>query len=415
MTIERLKDGRYRIRYYDNGSKSGRRVQENLGKVSAKEAKRIHTGRLANAAARQGQSTGRITFDELSRLYMADQGAVMRGSGRERAEATLEIHLRPVFGHMLVSSIKSTHVRQYQRARLAQNAAPATVNREWNCLRAVLNFGEKEEIIDRNPVRRGAVPPLPTKGGRKDFFEPDEWRAFLAAFEDAAKWQKHLESIRNVAAIRLADDGQTYGVGSRKPDSETSDAYRERLREAVPFFRALLYTATRVGELVTLTWADVDLRRGFVTIHQHKTAKEKTLPIAASLRAVMEALPRGVGSAPVFVRSDGRPFEVRSLQRAFGVAMKLAGVRKPLSIHSVRHTVGSWLTIAGTPERHVAEILGHTQRSVTSGYSHLAQGSLGPILESLQRIEREGFTSGESGSGATLAPLADFSETQKGA
>ena len=93
--------------------------------------------------------------------------------------------------------------------------------------------------------------------------------------------------------------------------------------------------------------------------------------------------------------------------------MNLAGVRRPLSIHSVRHTVGSWLTIAGTPERHVAEMLGHAQRSVTSGYSHLAQGSLGPILETLERIEREGFTSGESGSGATLAPLSEFSESDK--
>jgi integrase len=398
MSIK-LKNGRYVLRYYANGTKGSKQLQETLPKgVSYQDAKNTHALRLATAAARHGQPiAGRITFKELSALYIADQGASMSGTGRERTEAMLKNHLLPVFGHVTVSTIKATHVRQYQRNRVANGAEPSTVNREWNTFRAILNFGEKEEIIDRNPVRRGAVKLLPTKGSRKDFFEPEEWRAFVAAFDDDARWKQHLAKIRNLGEIRVGEDGRAYGIGSRKPDSDISREYLQRLREAVPFFRALLFTGARVGELITLTWADVDLRRGVVTLHQHKTGKEKSLPIAPALREILKAIPQGVGRTTVFRRPNGHAFEIRQVQRAFFVTLKLAGITKPLSVHSIRHTVGSWLTIAGAPERHVAEILGHAQRSVTSGYSHLAQGSLAPVLATLERIEREGFAASESG------------------
>jgi len=85
------------------------------------------------------------------------------------------------------------------------------------------------------------------------------------------------------------------------------------------------------------------------------------------------------------------------IQRAFAVALKLSEGNPALSVHSIRHTVGSWLTIAGHPERHVAEILGHSLQSVTRRYAHLAKGSLRPVLDDLVRIESEGFRPEEKG------------------
>jgi site-specific recombinase XerD len=82
---------------------------------------------------------------------------------------------------------------------------------------------------------------------------------------------------------------------------------------------------------------------------------------------------------------------VQEIERAFAIALELAGIMKPLTPHSIRHTVGSWLTIAGVPEVHVAEVLGHKRRSVTSGYSHLTPTSLGPVMEKLVSIERDGL------------------------
>jgi integrase len=134
-----------------------------------------------------------------------------------------------------------------------------------------------------------------------------------------------------------------------------------------------------------------------VTIHQHKTRTAKSVPICAPLRALLQSLAPGVGNALVFRKADGSGFYPMEIQRAFAVALKLSGANPALSVHSIRHTVGSWLTIAGHPDRHVAEVLGHSLQSITRRYAHLGKGSLRPVLDDLVRIEVEGFRDHEKG------------------
>jgi len=256
MSLRKLADGRWRLRYHYNGSKTGKRAQETLpADLSAKEAKRIYLQRLAAASMRHGMSVRRVTFAELSAEYLADHGPVMAENSVERAEDTLELHILPVFGHMLVESIKAHHVARWQRERLSAGAKPATVNREWSVMKAVLNFGEAKELIERNPIRRGAVKLLRADNMRTAFFEPEEWRAFTTAFDDVQAWQRYLARLRGNAVPRLTLAGQETGVGSRRPNSDASTAYLQRLGATVPIFRALFYTGSRLGEILTLTWA----------------------------------------------------------------------------------------------------------------------------------------------------------------
>jgi integrase len=165
----------------------------------------------------------------------------------------------------------------------------------------------------------------------------------------------------------------------------------------VPIFRALLYTGSRLGEILSLTWGNVDLKRDLVKIHQHKTKNSKSLPISTAFRSLLLSLSPGVGNALVFRKADGSSFQTIETQRAFAVALLVANLSKDVSVHSIRHTVGSWLTIAGHPERHVAEILGHSLQTVTRRYSHLSGGSLRPVVEDIVRIERDGFREQETG------------------
>jgi integrase len=135
----------------------------------------------------------------------------------------------------------------------------------------------------------------------------------------------------------------------------------------------------------------LDLKRDLVTIYQHKTRNAKTLPISSAFRALLLALSPGVGNALVFRKVDGCAFSAMEIQRAFDVALRLANLRKDVSVHSIRHTVGSWLAIAGHTERYVAEVLGHSLQTVTRRYSHLSGGSLRPVVEDIVSIERHGF------------------------
>lgn len=394
--------GCWRFRYFENGSKSGTRKQVTLEKgTTYQEAKDKYAEAIneARKARRNPEERARtITFKELAAKYMDETtGANMADNSRARHEEILRLQLLPMFGHMTVTAIKTADVESWRAARL-KKAAPATVNREWNCLRAVLNFGDARELIDRNPIRRGAVKPFAT-AGRTDYFEPDEWRAFLAAFDDVEAWKTHLTQRREETVVRFTANGHPTGKGSRRPDSDATLAYLARLRAMVPIFRTMFYCGARIGEVLAMTWSAVDVRRGTIAVTQFKTRRKvgapKVLPICPPLRAILQSLPAGVGDALVFRKADGSPFTYMEVARAFERGVKLAGITADLTPHTVRHTVGSWLTIAGHSERHIAELLGHAQRTITSRYAHLRKSALVPVLSDRCRIEAEGFRENE--------------------
>jgi integrase len=342
-----------------------------------------------------GAAPAEITFAQLSKAYLD------AGSG-ERDEQIIRLHLLPYFGAMRAQHVKAADWRHYQKRRQAEHASPDTVNREWNTFRAILNFGEEEERIDRNPIGRRAVKPLPSRGPRQDFFEPDEWRAFLAAFDDYAAFTAHLVRERAAAPVRMIR-GTARGAGTRRPDSEASREVFARLQELRAFMRAMLYGVCRSGEMAALRWRDVDLRRSLVTIYQEKTKKPKTIPIADPWRAELEARPRGMPEALVYARAaTGKRLSLQEVRRAFSLSLDLAALAAPsiktkkLIPHSIRHTALSWLAIAGVSEVHRNEMAGHARRKIGDVYAHLTKGSLVPVAATLARIEAEGFRVEES-------------------
>ncbi|MBV9188011.1 MAG: tyrosine-type recombinase/integrase, partial [Acidobacteria bacterium] len=270
-----------------------------------------------------------------------------------------------------------------------------TINRELNTARAVFNFGEQEERIIRNPIARGSVQLLPSRGPRQGFFEPEEWRAFLAAFDDYEGFKAHLQRRREEMPSRFVGE-KDMGSGRRNPESEASREQFDRLQEAGAFIRAMLFSCARVMELARMRWRDVDFRRGLATLFQEKTQAEKVIPISAPWRVDLIARPRGLPDAYVYVRSTGKPFYEEEVRRAVMLAVSIAAIRKHLTPHSIRHTALSWLAIAGAPEAHRKDFAGHSRKSVADGYAHLTRGSLVPVVALLARIEAEGFREEES-------------------
>lgn len=345
--LRQLPDGRWRYRTYTAGTKEGPRVQVTLPRETTRtEAEALYRADVAKAAARRGRPMPRrLTFADAIREYLAVQ-KVRVSDGTYRNIEMMTGRFLATFGKRTVAGLRPSDVVSYQTARLAEGIKASTVNVEVGWLLAIVRKMVAFGWLDRDPLPRGAVESLPMPAPKTDFFRAEEWERFIEALEDG------------------------------RP-------------EAVPFFRALVLTAARVGELVSLTWAGVDLDGRRVTFEMSKKRGEaKTLPMSPDLADIFEALPRGVGRAPVFTKADGSPWTTSAVRAVFYVARDAARLRKGLSVHSIRHSAASWQAQAGIPLQKIKESLGHSNIRQTMRYAHLLTEHLTEAVEAIATVEK---------------------------
>jgi integrase len=171
-----------------------------------------------------------------------------------------------------------------------------------------------------------------------------------------------------------------------------------------------LETGCRRGELLSLTWADVNLKRREITIHAERTKTKagRVLPISARLVAVLEMAktdPAGNDFGPeAFVFGDAIGRKVGDIKRAWETAVLKAHGHMPkwtrdhalsaesreafraidLTFHDLRHEAGSRLLEAGWPLHNVAHMLGHANIAQTSTYLNATRVGL---QDSMRRLD----------------------------
>ena len=172
---------------------------------------------------------------------------------------------------------------------------------------------------------------------------------------------------------------------------------------------AALETGCRLGELLSLRWRDVDLKRTEITIHavNAKARKVRHIPIVSRLRAVLEMAtvdPAGHRFGPAaFVFGDAVGRRLKSPKKAWATAVLKSHGHTPtwvksdlspasreayaainLKFHDLRHEAGSRWLEAGVPLHHVKQLLGHASISTTDTYLNASRIHL---HESMARMD----------------------------
>jgi len=167
------------------------------------------------------------------------------------------------------------------------------------------------------------------------------------------------------------------------PDANTAAGRRDRALLEV------LYSAgTRAAETVGLDVTDLDMLRGVARV-RGKGRKER---LAALGRFAVDALraylddperPRAVPAAAhaVFLNPRGGRLTTRSLGRIVERHVLGAGLRRPATPHTLRHSFATHLLDRGADLRAVQDLLGHAHLVTTQIYTHVSIERLREVYE----------------------------------
>ena len=143
--------------------------------------------------------------------------------------------------------------------------------------------------------------------------------------------------------------------------------------------------SSRKVERWELDWRDVDFFRKVVVIRQGKTGYTKTIPLTPTVMDILKtkAKVRHLHSSLVFHSENRTKISNRNLERAFGNALKEAGINN-LHFHDLRHSFASRLAMAGKDLYLIQKLLGHREPRMVQRYAHHCIESLRSGIEVLE-------------------------------
>ena len=223
----------------------------------------------------------------------------------------------------------------------AYKRSGATVNRYLATLSHMFTMGVREwRLIDRNPIRD--ITKKKEARGRVRFLSNDERESLLKACANCA-W-KPLHTL-----VLLA-----------------------------------ISTGARRGELINLTWSNLDLKTARATVYETKNGETRVLPLVGrALEALRELKLQGSAKSEfVFPAPSNFPEPYTNFDSVWYDTLRAAHIEN-FRFHDLRHTCASYLASQGASLLEIADVLGHKTMSMVKRYSHLAQSHKVTAIEKM--------------------------------
>jgi integrase len=283
------------------------------------------------------EQRNRAAFSGFAKHWLDTDVAVNGKPSYHRSTAQIiRVHLVPFFGDRDLREIGPEDIAKYKASK-KKVLAPKTINNHIGVLSPMWAMAIEWRYAEVNPVTGTGMLEVPKE--EMAFWEPAQSAAFLEA------------------------------VAKQRPEWHA-------------FFLCALRTGMRLGELLALTWGDVDfvthqinVRRSYShgSLGTPKNGRSRTLPMSPDLSATLKAH-RHLKGDLVFSGPDGGYLDRNRVKHHFWGGIKAAGVTL-IRIHDLRHTFASQLVMKGVPLKGVQELLGHATMEMTMRYAHLAPGA----------------------------------------
>lgn len=246
--------------------------------------------------------------------------------------------VKQAFGHKTLQDISYLDVERFKREKLAvisrfkRPLAPATINHFLETLSRILSMACDAGLVKENPCSR--VKLLRTDNQRTRYLETEEEERLLAHL------QEHFPSLRRVVLFAL-------------------------------------HTGMRRGEIVRLSWADVDRVRGLINVRKTKNGKDRIVPINSIAASVLdEAATLNLDKPTVF------EIAAQTVSDYFRKSVKKLKLNN-LCFHDLRHSFATRLGDAGMDAFTIAELTGHSDLKMVKRYTHALDVNKRRAVESL--------------------------------
>jgi site-specific recombinase XerD len=139
-------------------------------------------------------------------------------------------------------------------------------------------------------------------------------------------------------------------------------------------FTSMYATGLRISEALNLIPTDIDSQRMVIRVRQGKGKKDRYVPLfptlLESLREYWRAYRPQTWLFPGML--PGKPLNCSSVERLCPGFRELAGIKKPVTPHTMRHCFATHMLEAGIDLRTIQLILGHRSLNTTAIYLHVA-------------------------------------------
>ena len=264
-------------------------------------------------------------------------------------------HLQPRFEHVPLDKIKSLDLETLKHDLFSAGLSPATVKHALSLFGRVYNKMVTWDYYD-GPLPAANLKMPKVDNGRVRYLTTDEADKLMTALKDRSPFWWRIAMLS-------------------------------------------LHTGMRIGEVLDLTWTDVDFHGNVIYVRRGKTGS-RMVQMNEVASAVLKDAPIHPDSDLVFPQRNGGPILTSTASHLFSFVVKELNLNpkgtptsQKVVFHTLRHTFASWLVMSGVPLYTVSNLLGHASLAMTYRYAHLAPDTQKEAVNLLATLTR-GKTAG---------------------
>lgn len=358
----------------------------------------------------------KMTFAEYVEIWKTYGLAKKTECQREKIEYAIDTFFIPSLGHLKLSKIKATHIDKIIEARVKSGKAPSTVRHTFEAISQCMQYAFKKGYIKENPCLRCDDLPPENKDNQLHYFTVEQAKTFLNALT--------LDySVEKNPVERKMKSGKSCKISGYTANYKIPFQWRV-------YFNISIYGGFRRGEIVSLTWEDIDFEKNSISITKSiarpksgehvKGTKTKssereiilpqeTFTLLREWKVRQRELCLGLGTVWRGFRGDdfdknfifidltsGERMSVNTPTHKFREILELYNSHYAekeedklprIRLHDLRHTSATLLLANGTDIETVSKRLGHSRASITLDvYGHAMKKCDKTASDTLERL-----------------------------